>query len=200
MTSTVTRRAGLVATALLCATAAACGPGTDDPTVHPAGPATGDSSATASGPTTFTAPPQASSSGGVAGSPAAAPAVRQCRVGDLALAPILPNGAAGHVGYDVVVTNTSGSRCRLPAGHPRYVATDAATGRTGTLPTTPATGAPATTVTIDPGARARSALLMIKDTVGTTPTTRPAPIRSCTTASACGWPAERYNCPAWSSM
>jgi hypothetical protein len=119
MTSNLVRCAGIVATALVCVTVTACGHGAGGGAAHGGGSATPtpESPPVATvDPAPSTVPSTSAPAGRTAGRPVARPTVRQCGVGDITLSPVISDGAMGHIGYHIVVTNTSGSPCRLPAG------------------------------------------------------------------------------------
>lgn len=84
-----------------------------------------------------------------------------CTAGDLRVAPIVPEGAMGHLGYPIIVINTTGTACKLPGGTP-VVLYRTSNGTTALLPTKPAQpGTPAPDYTLAAGMRARTALYTI---------------------------------------
>src|SRR6202011_1829081 len=88
-------------------------------------------------------------------------AAPECATGQLAASLANPGGAAGSVGYDLVLRNTRTAACSL-TGYPgvSYVSTSAGTTVGAPAARNPSSsGAP--TVTLDPGRSARATLIEV---------------------------------------
>lgn len=139
-----------LAVVTLALVTAGCGTSTGTPQAAP-------SSGSATAPAGST-PPSITASPPVPGaSPRAAGG--WCATSDLSVAPVQASGAMGHVGYPVVVTNTTGTACKLSGATP-VVLYRTSGGATATLPTKPAES-PAADYPLAPGARARTLLYTV---------------------------------------
>lgn len=136
-----------------------------------AGCRAGNSPASESPPPASSASPKSSASPTSPGSPAAsavpAPtAAGRCRSADLTVSPVRGGGAAGHVGYPVVVTNTGAAPCTLSGEHPVVLYTDP-TGSTRVLPVTSDSRVP--DLTLRHGDQARTVLYLVNGYGGYNP-------------------------------
>jgi len=145
------RKFRLLAVVALALCAAGCGTS--------AGTAKGAPSSSAATAPASSTPPDITASPSLPGASPRSAAGGWCAAGDVSVAPIQQNGAMGHVGYPIVVTNTSGAACKLPGGTP-VVQYRTAAGTTVTLPTKPAEP-PAADYPLAPGARARTLLYTV---------------------------------------
>jgi hypothetical protein len=161
----------LLAVVALTLFAAGCGTST--------GTATGAPSSAAATSAAGSTPPDITASPPVPGaSPRAAGG--WCAAGDLSVAAVQGNGAMGHIGYPIVVTNTTGSACTLSGATP-VVLYRTAGGATATLPTKAAEPA-AADYTLAPGARARTLIYIVNGYGGFDPS-----------APECAHPATYHN-------
>jgi hypothetical protein len=149
---------GLVVTLGACAHAAD-GSDTAGAAVTASSPTTSPSAASAVATSVSTPPPVTASP--VTASPAGTPG---CAVADLTAASVVSNGAMGHIGYEVTVTN-HGDKCRLtkPAAFYRKDGTDVR------MPTTPMAAFPDTSLVVDNGKSATMLFFTVNGTAGYPP-------------------------------